>query len=135
MNTDHIIQVPLSEIKTRRRVRSDLGPVDRLARSMQKYGLLHPIVLDEKFNLIAGRRRLEAARRLGWETISAKIVAVTDRKEKLIIELEENSTRKDFTADDWARGREFLKEYSRRGWHWRVYYFFVRLFRRLFGRE
>lgn len=58
-------------------------------------GLLHPITLKPdglRFVLIAGRRRLTAAARLGWTTIAAAIRDVSEAKEAEIRFLE-NATR------------------------------------------
>jgi hypothetical protein len=52
----------------------DEAAVDRLAESMKKLGLRTPISVrmdGDDLLLVAGRHRLEAARRLGWERIDA----------------------------------------------------------------
>jgi len=59
----------------RRNPRQRLQGIEELAASLQTYGLLQPIVVrrkGRKFELVAGHRRLEAARSLGWETIDAR---------------------------------------------------------------
>jgi ParB family chromosome partitioning protein len=56
------------------RTRADLGDIDSLAASMRDVGLLHPITITDTGKLLAGQRRLEAARRLGWTTIPVRIV-------------------------------------------------------------
>lgn len=54
--------------------------IDELAISMRERGLLEPVVVgrlpgkqDGPFTLVAGHRRLEAAKRLGWQTIRAVV--------------------------------------------------------------
>jgi ParB family transcriptional regulator, chromosome partitioning protein len=52
-----------------------------LANSLQAQGLLHPIVLRPApigYHLVAGLHRLEAARKLHWGAIRAKIVDIDD---------------------------------------------------------
>jgi excisionase family DNA binding protein len=46
--------------------RRDLGDIEGLAASIAALGLLHPIVVRPDGRLIAGKRRLRAAKLLGW---------------------------------------------------------------------
>ena len=59
----------ISSIKVGVRHRNDLGELDKLAESLDALGLLHPIVIDAQNRLIAGQRRLEAAKLLKWKTV------------------------------------------------------------------
>ncbi|WP_448377788.1 ParB/RepB/Spo0J family partition protein [Fervidobacterium sp.] len=73
--------------------------VDDLARSMARHGLLAPIVVYRKtegrFGLVAGERRLRAARALGWERIPARVLPEPPSPEALLqLTLEENARRK-----------------------------------------
>lgn len=52
------------------RYRRDLGDLTPLMRSMVIDGQRQPIVVLDNLQLLAGERRLEAARKLGWETIN-----------------------------------------------------------------
>jgi ParB family chromosome partitioning protein len=70
--------------------------------SMRKHGLLNPITVTDSYTLIAGQRRLEAARRLGWSAIQCRVMTDADEEAILEVEIEENSTRKDFTSDEMA---------------------------------
>ena len=82
--------VNISEIKVKKRVRKDLGDLDALKESLRRYGLLNPITIDNKNRLIAGERRLEAAKLLGWTNINAVVVNNISAITKLELELEEN---------------------------------------------
>jgi hypothetical protein len=53
------------------RYRSTLGDLTALMRSMASEGQLQPILVLDNHELLAGERRLEAARRLGWADIKA----------------------------------------------------------------
>src|SRR4030095_13912666 len=58
----------------RARIRRDLGPIEDLALSLGSFGLLHPVHVyasHGRYRLIAGERRLRAARTLGWAGIDA----------------------------------------------------------------
>jgi ParB family chromosome partitioning protein len=64
----------MTDIVVGERHRKDLGNVDKLAASIEAVGLLHPIMIRSDNALIAGERRLEACRRLGWSTIPVRVV-------------------------------------------------------------
>ena len=64
----------IDEIIVGKRHRRDLGDVASLAASIGDLGLLHPIVIRPDGLLLAGRRRLEACRSLGWESVPVTII-------------------------------------------------------------
>ncbi|SIQ20070.1 chromosome partitioning protein, ParB family [Alkalispirochaeta americana] len=102
MKNREVKEISISSIRTKNRTRQDLGNLDSLVASIRKNGLLHPIVVTEDFLLVAGHRRLEAARILGWQTIDCSIISDTSQEELLQIELDENAVRKEFTSDEMA---------------------------------
>lgn len=102
------MQIKISEIKIKNRVRIDKGDIKDLANSLTNVGQLNPIIIDENSVLIAGERRLLAAKSLNWETIEAKIESDLSDIEKLIIEREENLHRKDLTWDERLKSTEEL---------------------------
>ena len=57
-----------------RRYRKDLGDLRPLADSIVEVGLLHPVVVTKSGRLIAGQRRLQACRQLGWAEVPVTIV-------------------------------------------------------------
>lgn len=71
------MMMPISAIVVGERHRGDLGDIAGLAESIEDIGLLHAITIDQRGNLLAGARRLEAARLLGWDQIPVKVVEVT----------------------------------------------------------
>src|ERR1700732_940266 len=60
----------IDQIQVGFRYRRELGDVRALADSIAEAGLLHPIVVTPEGRLIAGQRRLEARRLLGWNYLS-----------------------------------------------------------------
>jgi ParB family transcriptional regulator, chromosome partitioning protein len=64
----------ISEIVVAQQYRHDLGDIPALADSIQRFGLLRPVLITQDGRLIAGRRRLEACKLLRWETIPVQIV-------------------------------------------------------------
>ena len=91
----------IKEIKIKKRIRKNSGNIEGLKVSLEKVGLINPIVVDEDYNLIAGFRRFQAAKELGWETIAVTIVKNKNQAEIMDIEAEENFNRLNFTAEDY----------------------------------
>jgi len=123
----------IDDIKIKNRVRRGDPRIEPLMESMSKFGLLHPITVDSKNNLIAGFRRLEAARALGWKTISALVLENADRAKALEISLEENAQRLELAADDLAAAKERIARYRRPNIFIRVALAIRDFFRKLFG--
>jgi ParB/RepB/Spo0J family partition protein len=89
--------VALTAVKVGDRRREDFGDLDSLAKSIRQHGLLHPIVVTENLELMAGERRLRACMRLGWSEIDVRMLDDLTDTERRAIELEENIRRKDLT--------------------------------------
>jgi ParB family chromosome partitioning protein len=89
--------VPIKDVKIKRRIRKEMGDIAALADSMKRFGQISPILITKKNVLIAGGRRLEAARRLGWSSTNAVVAEIPDELSKLEYELEENIQRRDFS--------------------------------------
>jgi ParB family chromosome partitioning protein len=117
----------------RRRIRKDLGDMAGLMESMRQHGQLHPIIINRRYELLAGFRRLEAAKRLGWTGIQAIMLDRETEDMKLEIEIEENIQRQNLSADEIAAGLERLQRLRHPGLLRRIWNFLVRLVRRLFG--
>lgn len=90
------MKIPVKKIKIPRgRLReADTMQVERLKDSIREIGLLHPITLDERFNLLAGLHRLTAVRELGLTSIEVMIKNTAKLKRELI-QIEENLVRYD----------------------------------------
>ena len=94
-----IEQVPIGAIATGGNHRP-LRDVHSLAESIQRIGLLQPIVVvrdQDHFRLIAGRHRLEACRALGWTEIPASVATLDDLTAELAA-IDENLIRAELTA-------------------------------------
>lgn len=88
------------------RVRREMGDVGALARSIAEVGLLHPIVVTPDGVLIAGQRRLEACRMMGWADIPATVVDLADIVRG---EYAENVVRKDFAPSEMVAIAQALR--------------------------
>ena len=63
-------------------LRSNVGNIKDLATSIQQKGLLQPIIVRSKgedFEVVAGNRRLNACRMLGWRKVPCHVVELDDR--------------------------------------------------------
>ena len=124
--------VKISDIKVKKRVRQDLGDLENLKDSLKTYGLLNPITLNADMELVAGQRRLEAAKGIGWETINAVILdRGVDKVKQLELELEENTQRKDFSDEELMSGYERLNRMNNPSFFARIIAFFADLIERI----
>lgn len=110
------------------RIRNDIGDLEPLIESISNVGLINPIVIDEDNNLVAGYRRLEACKKLGFKEVDVKIVDLNgDDMKMLDVEVAENFFRKDFTPEEVLasekRRQEILESRRKKGlferfWLW-----------------
>ena len=98
--------VSIDAIRIGARFRKDLGDLDQLAASIKDLGLLHPIVVTSNHQLIAGQRRLEAGKRLGWTDIPVHVV---DLDQLVRGQYAENVERLDFAPTEKVAISEALK--------------------------
>jgi ParB/RepB/Spo0J family partition protein len=106
-------KIPLSRIVDTGNVRENYESIEELAESILRHGQLEPALVKaaepdedgERFEIIAGHRRLRAVRLLcgrgeGVTTIDALVIT----GDKLTIQLVENLQRSDLTAEERERG-------------------------------
>lgn len=103
-------KVPINAIQIGDRRREDMGNIDVLAESIRRFGLLHPVVVDEQNRLVAGGRRLEACKSLGWEEVPVTLLGELSERQLREIELEENIRRKDLTEYELSKNMVELAE-------------------------
>ena len=85
----------ISSIHIGDRFRKEYKDIQQLAESIQRIGLIHPILLDQDYNLVAGGRRLRAYVYLEREDIEATFQRDLTELDRRIIEVEENIQRQD----------------------------------------
>lgn len=100
--------VKIDRIRVEDRHRQDLGDLSSLVKSIEDIGLLHPIVITDDFRLIAGQRRLEACRKLGWSEVPTTVIGDIESAAGLLVaERDENTCRKAMRASElYALGKE-----------------------------
>lgn len=126
------MQIPLQNIRVKRRIREEPEDIEALMNSMKRYGLLNPITVNSDNVLIAGRRRLEAARRLGWHMISANVIEATDKISELEMEIEENTQRSNFTDSELMDAYTRLERMRNPNIFVRIWRAIIAFFRALF---
>lgn len=113
-----VIQIPIEEIVPNpyqpRRVFSEKS-LEELKNSIESYGVLQPITVrkkNEKFELVAGERRLRAAKLANLKTIPAIVNEVSDET-SAVLALLENLQREDLNFIEEALGYEnLIKEHN-----------------------
>ena len=111
---DQVQEIPAAEIQSNRyqpRQKFDESALQDLAESIKQYGILQPLIvrrLPEKgYELIAGERRLRAARQAGLEKVPALVIEYNDA-EISEIALIENSQRENLNIIEEAEAYAFL---------------------------
>ena len=128
------MQVEIDAIVIRKRIRYSVGDLSSLMESLRKHGQLCPILINRRSELIAGNRRLESARRLGWKSINAIVIDKESERETLELELEENVQRKDLRPEEVREAIERLQRLQRVRWWRRALIALARLARALLAR-
>lgn len=104
-------QIAIADVKVEReRFRGATGDMKGLQKSLEIYGQLEPIILDDKNELIAGFRRMTAAAALGWTHISAVLQGEVPELLAREMELEENIQREQMT---WQERERAIAELDR----------------------
>jgi ParB family chromosome partitioning protein len=126
------MKIPVKDVIVKNRIRKEMGSLDTLADSLKRYGQISPIVISKKNLLIAGGRRLEAAKLLGWETINAVVYEESGELEQLELEVEENLQRMDFTPDEVSDAARRIYRLKHPSFFRRVLNAIKRFFKKLF---
>jgi ParB family chromosome partitioning protein len=98
-------------------LRSNLNGVEELAESIKNVGLLQPIIVRvndaHSFEIVAGYRRFNACKKLGWRKITCHIVELDD-KTAFEVSLIENVQRQ--TLNPIEEGLAFRNYVNKFGW-------------------
>src|SRR5690625_1208058 len=115
-HSDEVIQLPISNISPNRFQPRSIFKEDKikeLAQTIHTHGMIQPIVVrridEDRYELIAGERRLRAIKLLEWETIAAIIRDFNDT-ETASVALIENLQREELTVIEEAMAYEQLLE-------------------------
>ncbi len=96
-------------------LRNETGPMSGLMVSIQDKGLLEPIIVrpaGDGFEVVAGMRRYDACKRLGWRRVPAHVVELDDR-EAFEVSLLENIQRETLNPIEEAGAfRNYVEEFG-----------------------
>jgi len=121
---DAIFHIEIEKIKSnplQPRKEFDEEALKELAASIREYGILQPIVVSKiendeeygtkiEYQLIAGERRLMAAKLLGWERIPAIVRHVENKVNHLELAIIENLQRENLNPVETARAYAKLQD-------------------------
>jgi ParB family chromosome partitioning protein len=112
------IEIPLARIREnprQPRLRMDDQALAGLAESVRQHGVIQPILVTESidgYTLVAGERRVRAARMAGLDRVPAIVRQLADRQQ-LELALVENLQREDLNPMEAARAyRQLMDEFS-----------------------
>src|SRR3989338_3510885 len=110
-----IKNIPISKVKENKyQPREDFNQetLDNLAASIKEKGFIQPVLVrlkDNEYELIAGERRLRAAKKLGYTEIPAIIKEATDL-DSLELSIIENIQRENLNPIDQAKAYKRLQD-------------------------
>lgn len=112
------IEIPLDRIRAnprQPRIRVDDAALATLEASIREHGVIQPVLVTEivgGYQLVAGERRVRAARAAGLERIPAVVRQLADR-DQLELALVENLQREDLDPLESARAyRQLIQEFD-----------------------
>lgn len=108
------MQVAIESIQSGGNVRFDENDITTLAASIERQGLIQPIVVlanGEGYTILAGHRRFAAVSKLGWGEIEVVVnETVETDADRIAAQFAENVQRKDLSAYEQAQATLELKE-------------------------
>jgi len=121
MTSGNFSNFPVDRITVDRdaRQRRELENIDELAGSIERDGLINPIIIEKSGVLVVGERRLEAVKKLGWEKIQVQFAEDLPPEKLRRIELQENICRDELLWRDECHAiREYhqLMKDQNKGW-------------------
>lgn len=103
-------RMPVEDIRVSENGNHECGNLDGLIASIQTRGVLEPLIITPDGRLLAGRRRLEAARRAGLATVPVRFCEIASERAAIEIGLVENAERADLDSLTRAKSYRGLLE-------------------------
>src|SRR5262249_8076122 len=109
----HVYEIENNPFQPRRDF--DEAAIAELSESLEEHGMIQPLVVrrnGERYQLIAGERRLRAAIRAGWQAVPAQVRGADDRQ-MCEVAIVENLQRKDLNPLEKAASfQQYLERYG-----------------------
>jgi ParB/RepB/Spo0J family partition protein len=102
---DEPTEMPIDAIRVVSNVRDEIGDIRALVATVAEHGVIEPLIVKPDGELIAGQRRLAAAKAVGLTHVPVRVRAVRDPRVALEIGLIENVQRRDL--DPLSRARAY----------------------------
>jgi len=109
-NKTELKKLRRGDIKIGQRFRVDYGDMEDFAEGIKLKGILQPVTVDQDLNLLAGGRRMQAAKMINLQWVPALIRHDTTSLDAREIELIENVQRKGMTWQETAALVEAIDE-------------------------
>ena len=81
------MKIELSQLKHHPKNKEiyELSSIEELMESISEVGLLQPLIIDGKNQIISGNRRFESIKRLGWKEVEVEVKEVKEGEEELLL--------------------------------------------------
>ena len=110
-----IQKISIATITVGQRHRKEMGDLQALSESIKQIGLLQPIGVTSKMQLVWGERRLKACQMLGWTEIDTVVdPTLDDIVRAMQAEKDENSCRLPFTPSEQVAIADQIESVERR---------------------
>lgn len=103
------MKINLNEIKDTSPKRNH-GDIKGLKQSIAEIGLINPITINQNNKLLAGRRRFQAIKELGWIEVDCQVLNSKNELFDFKVAIDENIQRKPLTR---AENKDSLKAYDK----------------------
>lgn len=115
-----VTEVPIDKLFVgKSNVRKNIGDINELVDSIRQVGILEPLIVrptvDDRYEIVVGNRRYNAAKVVGLERISCLVKEMTD-DEAIIASLTENIQRGDLTEEEIAETFTSLRNLNPKRW-------------------
>ena len=105
-----VAQMLIEAIQVNRNGYGEMSDLEGLTASIRERGVLEPLIITPERRLLAGRRRLEAARRAGLSMVPVRVFEIADERTAIEIGLIENVERADLDPLTRAKAYRGLME-------------------------
>jgi ParB family chromosome partitioning protein len=117
-----MMKIKINDILVKERLRVQPGDLTALKESIKQVGLIQPLVINEKKELLCGHRRLLACKELNWQEIEAVVLDVNeDQVRQLDLEYHENIARQNLSSQEleqFKKKKDELLRAKKQGGFW-----------------